>query len=48
MGRQSALGQKVDEIAEAAQRGVASAYDRERVAERLAAVRAALARKPVD
>ncbi|WP_296810799.1 DUF2254 domain-containing protein, partial [Thiocapsa sp.] len=46
--RRSALGQTVDEIAEAAERGVASPYDRERLTERLALVRAALEMKPAD
>jgi uncharacterized membrane protein len=46
--RRLALGKKVDEIAEAAERGVASPFDRERLAERLARVRAALAMEPDD
>jgi uncharacterized membrane protein len=40
--RRSALGRKVDEIAEAAEHGIASPPDRQRLAERLARVRDAL------
>lgn len=46
--RRSALGRKVDEIAEAAELGVASSIDRERLAARLAQVRAVLEMEAAD
>ena len=45
--RRRALGQKVDEIAEAAERGIASPSDRDRLAHRLIRVREALVTGPV-
>jgi uncharacterized membrane protein len=46
--RRSMLGQKVDEVAEAAERSIASPHDLERLANRLARVREALGAGPVS